>query len=189
MSTTQRVREPVATEKDKVDWAESFTRLFVTGVGRIADVQKKSIDIAVQQNAELLDLWKKAIQKIPGAPGLFLAELQGSGFERYAEMNKAAIDLAVEQSKAYSDLARERVATATRANEEVDSFAKKSMERVVAMQKKVLDQSAAQAKAVVESTNKQFGEDSPMDAAADSMQRGVNAMVDAQKELLDMAVR
>ena len=189
MSTAQRVREPVATEKEKMDWTESITKLFVTGVGRIAEVQKKSIDIAVQQNAELVDLWKKAIQKIPGAPGLFLVELQASGVERYAEMNKAAIDLALEQSKAFTDLAKERVATVTKGGEEVDSFNRKSIERVIAMQKKVLDQSAAQAKAVVESTSKQFGEGSPVDAAADSMQRGVDALVDAQKELLDMAVR
>jgi wobble nucleotide-excising tRNase len=189
MATTQRVREPVGTAKEKVEWTESVAKLFTTGVARMAEVQKKSLDIAAQQNAELVDLWKKAIQKIPGSPGLFVAELQASGFERYAEMHKAAIDLVVDQSKAFADLVKDRTATATRVNEDVDNFAKKSMERVVAMQKKALDQSAAQAKAVVETTGRQFGEGTPVEAAADSMQRGMNAIVDAQKELLDMAVR
>ena len=190
MSTAQRVREPVGVpEKDKVDWAESVMKLFSTGVGRLADVQKKSIDIAQQQNTEAGELWKKAIQKVPGSPGLFLLELQASGFERYADMQRAMIDMAVDQSKAFTELVRDRTTTATKVNEEVDNFAKKSMERVVAMQKKALDQSAAQAREVVESSTRQFGKDSPVEAAADSMQRGVDAIVDAQKELLDMAIR
>lgn len=190
MSTAQRVREPVGVhEKEKVDWTESVAKLFTTGVGRIAEAQKKGIDLAAQQNAELLDLWKKAVQRIPGAPGLFLLELQGTGFERYAEVHKAAIDLVVEQGRAFADLARERTATVKGAGEQVDNFARKSVERVVAMQKKALDQSATQARAIVESSSRQFGEAGQVEAAAESMQRGVDAIVDAQKELLDMAVR
>jgi hypothetical protein len=190
MSATQRMREPAgAPGKDKLDWTESMAKLFTAGVGRIADVQKKSIDIAMQQNAELSELWKKAIQKIPGTPGLLLLELQGSGFDRYAEIQKAAIDLVVEQSKAFADLVKDRTATAGKVSEEADTFAKKSVERVIAMQKKALDQTAVQAKAVVESSSRQFGEGTPMEAAADSMQRGVDAIVDAQKELLNLAVR
>lgn len=190
MTTAQRVREPMAgQEKEGLDRPEAMTKLFTTGVGRIAEAQKKSIDIAAQQNTELVDLWKKAIQKIPGTPGLFLLELQGSGFDRYAEVQKAAIDFVVEQSKAFTDTVKERAATATKLNEEMDSFAKKSVERAIAMQKKALDQSAAQAKAVVDSSSRSFGQNSQVEAAADSMQRGVDAIVDAQKELLDMAVR
>lgn len=190
MNAAQRVREPVGgPEKDKADWTESMTKLFTAGLGRIAEVQKKSIDIAAQQNAELTDLWKKAVQKIPGTPGLFLLELQESGFERFAEIQKAAVDLIVEESKAFTDLAKERTATAGKVTEEVDTFAKKSVARVIAMQKKALDQSAVQAKAVMESSSKQFGNGHPMEAAADSMQRGMDAIVDAQKELLNLAVR
>jgi hypothetical protein len=190
MNAAQRVREPAgAPEKEKMDWTESMAKLFTTGVGRIAEVQKKSIDMAAQQSAELTDLWKKAIHKVPGAPGLLLVELQGSGFERYAEIQKAAIDLVVEQSRAFAELVKDRTETATKVNEDVDTFAKKSVERVIAMQKKALDQAAVQAKAVVEGSGKQFGDGSAVEAAADRVQRGVDAIVDAQKELLDMAVR
>lgn len=190
MSAAQRVREPIAPpEKDKTVWGDSFAKLFTAGVGRIADIQKKSIDVAAQQHTEIVDLWKKAIQKLPGAPGLLLLELEAGGFDRFAEIHKAAIDLAVEQSKAFAEMLKERTATAAKGTEGVDNFAKKSVERVIAMQKKALDQSAAQARAVVEKSSRQFGEGSPVEAAADSMQRGVAAIVDAQKELLDMAVR
>lgn len=190
MNTAQRVREPAGVpEKERVDWTESMAKLFTAGVGRIAEVQKKSIDIAAQQNSELTDLWKKAMQKVPGTPGLFLLELQASGFERFAEIQRAAVDLVVEQSKAFADLVKDRTVTATKVTEDVDTFAKKSVERVIAMQKKALDHSAVQAKAVMESSTKQFGNGNPMEAAADTMQRGVDAIVDAQKELLNLAVR
>jgi len=189
MSAAQRVREPVAVpEKEKADWLESAAKLFTTGVGRMAEVQKKSIDVAAQQNAELVEMWKKALNKVPGTPGMFLLELAGSGFERYAEIHKSAIDLIVEQGKAFADLAKDRTATANKTSEDVDTFAKKSVERVVAMQKKALDQSAVQVKAVVEKSSKQFGDGHPMGAAGETMQRGVDAIVEAQKELLGLAI-
>jgi hypothetical protein len=189
MNAAQRVREPAgASEKDKVEWPESMAKVYTAGVGRIAEVQKKNIDIAVQQNAELIDLWKKTIQKIPGAPGLFLLELQGSGFERFAEIQKAAVDLVVEQSKAFTELVKDRAVTATKVNEELNTFAKKSVERVIAMQKKALDHSAVQARSVMETSSKQFAETGPMGAVAETMRRGVDAIVDAQKELLNIVV-
>lgn len=190
MNTAQKVREPAAVpDRDRADWTDSMVKLFTAGLGRIAEVQKRSIDIAAQQNAELADLWKKAIRKVPGTPGMFLLELEDSGFERFADIEKAAVDMVVEQSKAWSDLMKERTATAGKVTEEVDNFAKKSVQRVIAMQKKALDHSAVQAKAVVESSNKQFGNGNVMETAMDSMQRGVDAIVDAQKELLELAVR
>lgn len=190
MSAAQRVRESAGTpEKAGMDWGESMTKLFTTGIGRIAEMEKKSLDIAVQQNGELVDLWKKTMQKMPGMPGLFLLELEGSGFERFAEIEKSAIDLMVEQSKAFADLVKDRGVTMTGAGEEVDAFAKKSLERVIAMQKKALDHSADQTKAVVETSTRQFGENTPIAAGAESVRRGIDAIVDAQKELLDLAVR
>jgi hypothetical protein len=189
MSAAQKVREPAGVPgKDKVDWTESTMQLFTDGVGRIADVHKKHIDFAVQQNTGLMDVWKNAVRRIPGAPGMFLLELQASGFARFADVQRAAVDLVVEQSNAFAALVKDRTAAAAKATEEVDAFAKKSVERVIAMQKKALDQSAVQAKAVVEGSHKQFAEGTPMEAAADSLRRGVDAMVDAQKELLNLAV-
>jgi len=189
MSAAQKVREPAAVpEREKVDWTKFITNLFTTGVGRIAEVQKKSIDIATQQNAEVLEVYDKAIEKVSGGPGLFMLELQGSGFERFAEIQKATIDLFVDQSTAFADLVKDRIATATKVNEEVDTFAKKSMERVIAMQKKALDQSGVQAKAVMESSSKQFAAGNAMGTVAETMRRGVDAIVDAQKELLNIAV-
>ena len=192
MSTTQRVhKDPGVPEAPgKIDYNESFARLFVSGITRIAEMQKKTLEIAAQQNAEIVDVWKKAVQKLPGSPGLFMLELENSGFDRYAEVQKVAIDLVVEQGRAFADLLKDRAGTAAKVGEGAGTFAKESVERVVAMQKKALEQTAAQAKAVVETSSRQFAvEGTPVETAADSIQRGVDAIIDAQKELLDLAVR
>jgi hypothetical protein len=69
-------------------------------------------------------------------------------------------------------------------------FTQQGVERVVAAQKTVLDHAAAHSKEILETAREKFGaEGSPVEAATDSIQRGVNAIVEAQKELLDMAVR
>lgn len=191
MSTSQKVhQDPVAPAPPaKLDPTEMMA-LFTLGVKRIAEVQKKGIDLAVQQNTELFDLWRKTFEKLPGATGVHMLELGNSGFGRYAEIQRAAIDLVVEQSQAFASLLKERTAAATQVTEDADNFRKRAVERVVALQKKVLEQSGAQARAVVEKSSEQFGiEGSTAKTAADSIQHGVDAIVDAQKELLDMALR
>lgn len=192
MSTTQRFhRDPAAPETaEKFEFGEEFLTLFTAGMGRIAELQKKTIEIAAQQNAEIIGVWKKAVEKLPGKPGLPVLEAAVGGFERYAEAQKDAIDLVVEQSQAFGNLMKERTAAVKKVNDGAVEFVKKSVERAVATQKKMLDHGAAQVKAAMEAAGKQPGyEGSPAEAAADSIQRGVNAIVDAQKELMDMAVR
>jgi len=63
------------------------------------------------------------------------------------------------------------------------------MERSVAIQKKGLDFSAAQTKAMFEMVKKQFGiTGGPVEAVANSFHRGMETVIETQKELLDMAV-
>jgi hypothetical protein len=60
----------------------------------------------------------------------------------------------------------------------------------VATQKKALDNSVAQSKAAFETAKKQFGlTGTPVEAAAESFQRGVDSLIETQKELLDIAAK
>ena len=183
-------REPLAqAAAEKKGPGEYFTALYATGVERLAEVQKKSIDLAVAQNAELTDAWKKVVHKLPGAPGLFLLDLASSAFERYADTRKGAIDAMVEQSHALTELTRERTAEASKAIDGTVSFFQQSMESSVAMQKTALDHSAAHTKTVFDTVRQQFGfSGGSAEAAATSFHRGIDTVIDAQKELLDIAV-
>jgi flagellin-specific chaperone FliS len=55
--TTNQTVSAAAAEKTEV--VETVATLYTNGVERLAEVQKKAIDLAVKHNAELLDAWKK----------------------------------------------------------------------------------------------------------------------------------
>lgn len=192
MNATKKVPSDPATPgaAKKPDVVESVVTLYTKGVERLAEVQKKSIDLAAQQNTEMIKSWKKFADLVPGASGLFMLDLATNAFERFADTQKGAIDLVVEQSHALVGLAKERTAAAAKANEGAVSLVQEMVERSVTTQKKALDNSAAQTKSAFETAKQQFGlAGTPAEAAADSFQRGVNTLVESQKELLDIAAK
>ena len=174
----------------KPDVVESVAALYTKGVERLAEVQKKSVDLAAQQNAELIDTWKKFADMVPGVPGLFMLDVAADAFKRFADTQKGAIDLVVEQSHALAGLAKERTAATAKATEGAVTLVQEMVERSVTTQKKALDTSAAQTKAAFETAKQQFGlTGTPAEAAADSFRRGVDTLVETQKELLDIAAK
>ena len=188
MSPTPKInREPVV--EDPIAKAEipSFATLFLRGVERMAEIQKQTIDFAVQQNAEIVDVLKKAAEKAPGAPKLPLLDLAAGAVSRYADTQKAAIDFVVEQSQAWTDTFKDRARCDTKAAESTTQMAKQAVERSFVVHKKALENTAAQTKAVVDATKKQFGfTGAQADAMTESFQKGVDTIVEAQKELLDL---
>jgi hypothetical protein len=167
---------------------ETAANYYTKGVERLAEVQKKGIDLALRQNAELLEAGKKFAQLVPGAPGLFLLDLAANAFERYADTQKGAIDLVLEQSHALVGQLKERGATVTAATENAAAIVQQAVEHSVAAHKRALDYSAAQSKAAFETAKEKFGlAGTPAEVAADSLQHGVEGLIEAQKELLDIA--
>ena len=173
-----------AAEGEKADVFESMAQLYTSGIERVAEMQKKALDIAIQQNAELVNVWKKHTL---AAPGLFVLDVATTAFERFADTQKGAIDLVVDQSHALAKLVRERKAKTADTFEEGKAKAQEAIEHTIAAQKTALDYSAKQAKAAFQTAKQQFGyAGTPAATIADSMQRGVEVVVEAQKELLDV---
>ncbi|MFZ0685102.1 MAG: hypothetical protein WAM89_06120 [Terriglobales bacterium] len=163
---------------------EAFIPLYTKNVERLAELQKKSLDIAAEQNAELIAACKKASQYVPENPGSFLFDLVGQTFERFVETQKGAIDLAVEQSHVVAGLAKEPTSSATKVAEGVTALFKQSVEHSVAAQKKALDYYAEQHKSACETARKQFH--IPSNPAADAFQTGIDALIQTQKTMLDI---
>jgi hypothetical protein len=154
-----------------------FTDLFIKGVQRAAEMQKSSLDAAAQQNAQILESYKKSSQVMPGAAGMF--ELAGQAFERYVEAQKTVIDQIVEQTSAMLQTTKERSSSASKATAEFTRVLQQSVERAVEVQKKAIDLAAQQAKAMSEAGKRQFGiSGTPLAAATDSLQRGVDAALE-----------
>ena len=111
-----------------------------------------------------------------------MLDLASTAFERFADTQKGAIDLMVEQSHALAGLVKERKFKAADTLEEARKRTQEVIEHSVAAQKTAIDYAAKQAKAVFETAKQQFGyAGTPVEAAADTMQRGMDVVVEAQK--------
>jgi hypothetical protein len=184
MSTTRKSPKSAAGAAKNNDVVENFIPLYTKNVERLAELQKKSLEIASEQNAELIDACKKAARFIPENPGLFLFDLVGQSFERFVETQKGAIDLAVEQSHVVAGLAKERGNSAVKVAEGVTALFKQSVEYSVATQKKALDYYSEQHKSACQAAKKQIRiADNP---AADAFQNGIDALIQTQKTMLDI---
>lgn len=173
----------IAAEEEKVDVVESMTELYTSGIHRLAEIQKKGLEIALQQNAEVADNWKKF--KL-ASPAVLMLDLATTAFGRFADTQKVAIDLVVQQTDTFAKLVKERKVKAADTVEEGKKRAKEVIEHSVAAQKTALEYTARQTKAAFETAKQQLGyAGTPAGAAVDSMQRGMEVVVEAQKELLD----
>lgn len=183
---TEPVGPATVAADERLNLIESLNQLYTRNVKRFAEFQKKAVDLAAEQNAEMIGTWKKHAKTSPFVPEML--DLHSATFDRVVEAQKAAIDVMVEQSHAWAGLVRERAETATKAIETGTKFARTSIEHAVEMQKTAIDFSAKQAAAALDNAKKHFGDAGvPINEAVDSMQRGVDAVVGAHKELLDIS--
>lgn len=181
------MEEPRIPPQDTAKVEDTFVTLLGRGIDRIAEIQKHTIDIAAQQNAEMMDIYNKTAQKLPRAFRPPAVELAGTIFARFSDAQKHAIDLTVEQSHAVLGAVKERVASMEKSSESVVNRSKQAVEHTVDAQKKMMETAMAESKAVMEAARQQIGfTEAPADAAVSSFQRGVNTFVEAQKEILDL---
>ena len=155
-----------------------------TAVAEPMAIQKKGLEIAVKHNAEVVGAWKKFTLPVPG---VLMLDLATTAFERFAETQRGTIDLIVEQTHTFSKLVKERKVKGMETIEEGKKRAKEAIDHSIAAQKTALDYTAKQTKAVFETAKQQLGyAGTPAGTAAESMERGMDIVLEAQKELLDL---
>ena len=159
MPATSKSSKKVApvTAPVKPGFADAFTPLVLNSVERVADLQKKTLDIAAEQTAEWMGAWKKVFSVFPVMPPAFMFEVAGQAVQTAIETQKNAIDMVVEQTHSAAGIAKVRAEAYSKIVDGVASSVQKSVERSVEAQKKVLEFAAEQNKAIVESTKKQLG--------------------------------
>ena len=179
---------PTAAAAVKPEIVDAFTPLVLNSVERVADLQKKTLDIAAEQTAEFLGAWKKAFSYFPVAPPTFIFDVAGQAVKTAIETQKSAIDLVVEQSQSVADITKVRADAYAKIVGGVTNTVQKSVERSVEAQKKVLEYASEQNKAVFESTKKQLGGAAgPATMIVDTFQRGAESVIEAQKSILNIA--
>ena len=177
-----------ATAAVNPEFVDTFSPLVLNSVARVADLQKKTLDIAAEQTAEWIGTWKKAFSYFPVTPPTFIFDVAGQALQTAIETQKGAIDLAVEQTKAVTGIAKLRAEAYSKIAQGVTTTIQKSVARSVEAQKQVLEFASEQNKAVCESTKKQLGAAAgPATVIVDTFQRGANAVIEAQKSFLNIA--
>lgn len=172
---------------EKAGFRDETATLFLRGVERVAEVQKQFIDLAVQHNKEMVEILKKAAAKMPGAPRIPMLDLAQGAVNRYADIQKSAVDFIVDQNRIWTDAFKDRTGTVKKTGESATHAVKQAMESSFAVQKKALEHTAAHTKAVVDAARNQFGfSGTQADAMTDTFRRGVDTIVEAQKELLNI---
>ena len=121
-----------------------FASLFLKGVERAAELQKKSLDFAVQQNAELMASYKKGAEVVPTLPSVL--ELAGKAFEGFIEAQKSVIDQVTQQTAALVDTAKESGSSAQKVAGAFTKNIEQAIERSIDLQKKALELVAQQTK-------------------------------------------
>jgi hypothetical protein len=187
MKTPNTGHGPVtATAARKLDVPGSVAEFYTTGIERLAEIQKQGIDLAIQQNAALVGVWKGQVEALPAVSKLFRLDLAITFLEQLVDTQKGAIDLLVEQSQAFVTIVKKQQIDAAKSADEGVAMAREAIEQSVVAQKTALDYSAKQTKAAFASAKKQFGyAGTPAEAATDSVQRGMEVVIEAQKGLLD----
>lgn len=175
---------------EKTEVLESAVALYLKGVERVAEIQKKAIDLVANQNSELIETWKKMSSTVPYAPSPAVLDWAAKAFEQYAEARKSAIDLVVEHTQSMVGLMKGGTSSAHNATEGAVTLVKDMVDRSVTTQKKALDYCAVQAKAAFENAKRVPGfEGTPAAAAADSFERGIDSLFASQREFLDIAAK
>jgi hypothetical protein len=180
-----KTKEKAAPVAGTVEALENFVPLYMKGIEVIAELQKKSLQIAAQQNADWAGASKKALVRfIPASQVNPAFDLAAQAFDTILEGQKEAIDMVLEQNQTVAGFAKEGVESVSKLTSGLTVLFQKSVEYSVAVQKKALEFAAEQNKAVYETASKQFGfSGSPVE----SIQRSLDVLMETQKKVLDIA--
>lgn len=162
------------------------------GFERVVEAGKISLNLAAQQNADLLAAIKKAIKGTPLA-SLPVFELAGPAFEGAIAIQKNLLDMALEQSNAALasfGAIKEAGLDANKLKAEFSNLMQATADRSTAAQNSVVEYAVKQTKAVSEAVKAQPGvAGTAAETVADSVQRGFDTVVEAQKEILTLATK
>jgi hypothetical protein len=167
---------------------EILTPLYLSGVARVAELQKNALDLAAEQTSELIGAWKKVFSALPVNPPTFFFDLANQAVQIGVETQKSAIDLVVEQSEAVAEITSLRADAYSKITETATAAFQATVTRSVEAQKKALQFASEQNKAFFAATKKQVGE-GPVGVVVDSIERSANTLFEAQKSLLDATTK
>jgi hypothetical protein len=188
MSKTATAPKTIAETIDATFCTVDSAKLFNKGFERVIEAGKATLDLAAAQNADILDICKKALSSTQ-AP-VFMLDLAGEALTGQLTLQKSLLDMAALQTASITEAAQELLQEPAKAQAGIAKLFQQSMDRTVAAHDSVLEYAAAQAKSVNSTVKAQPNvAGSPVETLADSIQRGVETAIATQKEILANAAK
>jgi hypothetical protein len=173
-------------QNDATKTLELVAPYFINSVERTAELQKNCLDAVAGQFREWIALNKKLAIFVP-APVASLFDVAERSFEKGVDAQKSLIDVAVEQSKTAVRISTETQPDFSKVADQVTSMVRKSAEQATAVQKDLAAFAAEETRKASDIVIQQFGlAGTP---AADSFKKNLNAVVDLQKTIVDIATK
>ena len=189
-SKSSKKASPANGAASVTEFVDAFTPLYLNGVEQVAELQKKSLELAAEQTSAWMGAWQKVFSSFPVPAPAVVFEMTEQAVQTYVETCKSAIDLAVEQSQSVVKIGQERAEAYTKIAGEATASLRTSVERSVAAQKKVLEFAAQQNKAICETAKKQLAPvGGPAVQVVETFQQGAETLFEAQKSFLDASTK
>jgi hypothetical protein len=168
--------------------ADAFANLLQKGFGEMIGASKNVLELTVRHNAETLEATRKMLNLQTDVPGLFLFDVAGKSLENFASLQHDLLNILGEQGAAATEAVREIGKPDMNFAASAAKGFEGSVERTAAVQEAILDFAALQNKQVVDIVKQQTNvAGTPIAKAAESIQQGMEVLIEAQKKSLKIA--
>lgn len=185
---TKTAKDPSAEgapNKQELPDVSAVTALVQKNVERLADLQKATLDALGHQNADVTESLRKSLKSTPASPVVTFLDFAEKGLDGWITAQKNIVDLIVQQSAHSLQATEERTGFATQSIGKLNELVQQTVDRTAAAQKAMLEFAAKQNEAVAKAFQRPGA--GAVGEVAQSMERGVATIINAQKEFLDTA--
>jgi len=153
------------------------------GVASFLATQRILVDLAMRQNASVMEMMRERLSDPRHSPTAMLTELTGEGMANFIEAQRVLLDMAHEQNEIIMTGVKERMGDSAPATAMMDML-RRSMDTFITMQMEFMKIAGKQTHAWMEATrtNKPFKGDQFVEMA----QQGMENFIEAQKKFLDV---
>jgi len=166
----------------------AYATLCHKGFERAVEAGKIGLNLAAQQNNDGIAAIKKALKG--SQLNLSGLDLFSQAVEGYIAIQKSLLDMALDQSASILESIEECTLDKSKAKTELANIMQQTVDRSLNARNTVVEFASKQAKVLHENLMAQPGiAGSPVEAVSDSVQRGFDTVISAQKEILNIAAK
>jgi hypothetical protein len=189
-STQNEPESPTEKAETSETSNSAFTTMMLRGLERLADLQKLTLEALNSQTKDISSTVRDVLRVSPAAPGTVFLDLTEQAVEEWTNAQKTVVDLMAQQSADALKSADAGAGIASQSAAAAAELLRRSAERAITAQEITLAYAVLQQAGIAEVVKRQTGVDqTPFAAASHSMQRGLESVMEKQREFLGEAAK